>query len=61
MFCELIILAFSPDIDYKIFKNMEILQADRRSRNEPHFYALSKKLLRFILMSNNFALTDIEK
>lgn len=43
MFCELIILIFSPDIDSKIFKNMEILQADRPSRDGPHFYPLSKK------------------
>lgn len=42
MFCELIILAFSPDIDSKIFKNMEILQADRPSRYGPHFMHCQK-------------------
>lgn len=43
MFYELIIFAFSSDIDSKTFKSMEILQADKPPRDETHFYSLSKK------------------
>lgn len=62
MFFEWIILAFSPDVDSKTFKNIEILQADGPSRDGPQFYPLPKTAqIHCDVLSNNFALTCIEK
>lgn len=62
MLFELMILAFSPDVDSKTCKNTEILQADVPSRDRPPFYPLSKTAqIHSDVLSNNFSLTCIGK
>ena len=56
---ELIVFVFSPDVDSKTFKNIEILQAHRPPRymDSTSIHCQNTSQIHFDVSSNNFALT----